>query len=216
MSLQYNFIEARQGQQNIVIMLHGYGSSMDDLTSLSLMFNNLPNTSFVIPNAPNHCDQGIGFQWFPLYVDHNDEITFEISEIKESQDILEEFINKIALEHKCLHNKITLFGFSQGGILSLNYGLYGSKALNGLICHSGLLAIDDYQTINNLEKNIFIVHGKADDVVKYGFIEETMLFLNKSNISYKSFIKDSLAHSVDEETIAKVEQFIIDSLLPKE
>ena len=51
---------------SLVIMLHGLGSSGDDLIQLASFWGeSLPNTIFYSPNAPQPFDQApFGFQWF--------------------------------------------------------------------------------------------------------------------------------------------------------
>src|SRR5688572_30505499 len=54
--------------QQLVILIHGYGSNGDDLIGLVPHWQDaLPHTVFVAPNAPSPCP-GVpgGYQWWPL------------------------------------------------------------------------------------------------------------------------------------------------------
>ena len=57
--------------KNVIILLHGYGGSGKDISTLSLNWKRyLQNTIFLCPNAHETCSiNSKGFQWFDLTKD---------------------------------------------------------------------------------------------------------------------------------------------------
>ena len=60
--------QSRTAARQLVVFLHGWGSSGDDLIQLAPLFAAaLPDAEFVSPHGPERCDQNPGgFQWFSL------------------------------------------------------------------------------------------------------------------------------------------------------
>ena len=69
MSLTGPSVEALSGRaDSLVIFLHGYGSDGEDLIGLvPVLQEAMPNTAFIAPNGPAHCEMGgPGYQWFSI------------------------------------------------------------------------------------------------------------------------------------------------------
>ncbi len=216
LALDYEFIHSKEKQDNILVILHGYGSNSSNFQSMLPSLYKLKNTSFVIPNAPFICDlHTSGYQWFPLTIKNDHYTISSVRDVLKANFILNSFIKYIKKTHNIDNNKISLFGFSQGGILSLCNGLYHRKEYNCVICHSGsFYAPNAIKLIEkfNYNQNILLIHGKADKVVPFSHIEKTQQYLVKNNIKYETFFKDNLEHNVDEETISATQNFILKNL----
>lgn len=54
--------------RKIVIFLHGYGATGDDLIDIGAQWaKHMPDTLFVSPHAPDVCEMSpLGYQWFGL------------------------------------------------------------------------------------------------------------------------------------------------------
>ena len=53
--------------KHVVLLLHGYGSNGADLIAMAQHWRQeLPDTLFLAPNAPQNCAAGSGYQWWPL------------------------------------------------------------------------------------------------------------------------------------------------------
>lgn len=212
--LDYEFIKSKQEQKNILVCLHGYGSNAHDLTPIIRShFQKLVNTSFIIPNAPTICElHPDGYQWFPLVLKNNHYTINSVKDILKANYIINHFIRDIKKEHNINDSQISLFGFSQGAILTLCNGLYHHEIYGCLISHSGAfyapVAINLIETFNKNQK-VLLIHGKDDDVVPFSHCVLTQKYLEKHNLKYDSFFKNSLGHHVDDETLEQTQNYIL-------
>jgi predicted esterase len=54
--------------KQVILLLHGYGSSGADLISLAPHWRQtLPDALFLAPNAPQSSSMGRGYQWWPPF-----------------------------------------------------------------------------------------------------------------------------------------------------
>ncbi len=214
--LDYEFVSSKEKQNNILVLLHGYGSNADDLKPLLSSFNKLKNTSFVLVNAPFLCDMHPqGYQWFPLVIRNEHYTIRSAKDVLKANYIMNSFIDYLKQTHNVDDNKISLFGFSQGGILSLCNGLYHSKTYGAVICHSGsFYAPNAIKLIEkfNINQKILLIHGKEDHVVPFSHIKKTQEYLKKNHIDYQIFFKENLDHQVDSDTLEATQDFILKNL----
>ncbi|MGV3278462.1 alpha/beta hydrolase [Rickettsiales bacterium LUAb2] len=212
MELNYKVIEAQNKLDNIVILLHGYGSSAEDLSELAKIFTELPNTTFIIPNAPNAIAEYNGYYWFPLIFTETDIKIANEEDIQKANIILQSFIEQIKQKYNVSAEKIAIFGFSQGGIMALYNGVNNITKYGAIISHSGLLFLEKVNNNLNKQQNILLIHGEQDNVVSVDKFYQTLEFFKKNNIPYKQLLKDDLGHSIDEETIEATESFLLANL----
>lgn len=209
----FNVISTGNNYKHAVIMIHGYGSSKDDLTSLVPYFSNLKDTIFFVPNGTFSLGSNEGYYWFPI--DFSGGIAkMNIFDCKQAINFLEIFINNIVQDYKIPYKNISIFGFSQGAVMALYLGLLLNYTFSSIVAHSGLFF--DYsgtnlkELINNFNKNqnILLIHGKVDNVVPFEFAEKTVEFFNYNKIIFSTFFLNNLGHNVDKESITKTEDFI--------
>jgi phospholipase/carboxylesterase len=207
--LEYTFVQSKEEQKDIMICLHGFGSNKDDLSKISF---NLPNTSIVYINAPLQlANLESAFAWFSLSFNENKVISFNINEVKETNNLLLETIDEICSKYNVLKNQIILFGFSQGGIMAVYNALHSSNNYKAVICHSGYYLHPELQTQNiNKNQNILFIHGYFDNVVSFYLIEQTIELFKDNNIKHEYFFNNS-EHNIDAETLFKTENFILNS-----
>ena len=142
---------------SIIIMLHGYGASMNDLSSLAQPINS-NDFIYIFPNAPINLNLGFnmtGYAWFPI----------ETGDYDSSSNLLKSTINK-ALE-EINYEKIFISGFSQGGMMAIHSGLFSSNKYDGVIILSSKLIHNNLIIRKNLPKDtkIFIRHGTLDNIL---------------------------------------------------
>ena len=168
-TLNYIFVKSKEEQKNIMVCLHGFGSNKEDLAKLTI---NLPNTSLVYVNAPLQLDNlENAFAWFALSFNENKVISFNINEVKETNALLVELIEEVCNKYGVLKNQISLFGFSQGGIMAVYHALHSADIYKAVVCHSGYYLHPELQTQNiNKGQNILFIHGYFDTVVSFYFI----------------------------------------------
>ena len=115
----YAFGPAAGGEpEKIVLMLHGVGSNGKDLIGLApYLARDLPNVLFLSPDAPHQYDMApFGRQWFSLR-DYTQPAMLE--GIRETEPLLNRYIDDILAEHDLDDLDLALLGFSQGTMMSL-------------------------------------------------------------------------------------------------
>lgn len=188
--------------KSIVLFLHGLGSNGDDLIALAPYFANvLPDTVFVSPNAPEHCDMAPAgyegsYQWFSLQ-DRDPDTMLRL--VKEASPKLEVFIDEILDYYQLPASKLVLVGFSQGTMMSLYTGLNYKEQLAGIVGFSGALINEDHALQANKQTPVLLVHGEEDDVVPYDAMAMAQFRMKEQGyINLETLSCPGLAHSIDE------------------
>ena len=133
-----------------------------------------------------------------------------LKEIKTSQKILNNFINKQLKRFNLNSNKLVLCGFSQGAMLSLYAGLRRKSAHLAIISFSGMLT-DTVETLKQeiqSRPKVFLCHGTADTMVPYINLERTEKILREFDIDYESHSIQDMGHMIDDECIEYARNFI--------
>jgi phospholipase/carboxylesterase len=149
----------------LVVLLHGFGASMYDLANLS---NTIDAEGYVyaFPNAPYRADFGmgqVGYSWFTgrQYVEDPPEGAPSLEEM------LDVFIDEVTELTGAEAGRMVLGGFSQGGSVTLRYGMPRPQIFPGLADLSGPFRNpDDLQGLpETRDQRIFIAHGTKDPTV---------------------------------------------------
>tara|TARA_B100001121_G_scaffold290683_1_gene290737 strand:+ start:506 stop:1159 length:654 start_codon:yes stop_codon:yes gene_type:complete len=185
--------------KNIVILCHGYGGDGKDISILANYWKNyLPETMFLCPDAPEKCAvSSQGFQWFDLMDQTKEQI---LSKSLIAENILTKYIENVCKEFDLLFDKISLCGFSQGCMISLQTGIKSKQKLNSILGYSGKI-IDK----NHLEKNInskpkvLLMHGDKDEIVPVSSLLEAKEFFNKIDYKIQTKIFKNCEHRIPQE-----------------
>jgi len=207
-----------ENPQKLIFMLHGYGDSAENFIHVANSFDHLDfranyfalNAPLVIPNYP------LGRQWFDLYPNGIyiadagfKEIKIIQSEILRVNQMLKNTINKIINKYKLSYKDCFLLGFSQGGIMTFEFGNYSSNSLGGLAILSGRIMTEDIVTNKSLIKTpIFISHGDSDDVLPIKVYEQACNFLKKNKLLYESYKLKGDTHMISPNAINLLQKFI--------
>ncbi len=185
--------------QGGIFLLHGYGSNMNDLFSFA---DSLPDDQYVISlNAPYETPLG-GNAWYSLNYD-NEGIRYDIDDVKKVKKIIENNIRKTIKDYGLDSQKITLIGFSQGAILSYMLAADFPGMIKHIIAFSGYL-LDEYKTdlkyVQLSKVNIFISHGKYDEIIPLKAARDTRDILQQNNVEifYKEY---EMPHGVSPECL---------------
>tara|TARA_B110000116_G_C16793781_1_gene565384 strand:- start:1562 stop:2242 length:681 start_codon:yes stop_codon:yes gene_type:complete len=207
-----------ENPQKIIFMLHGYGDSAENFINIAPNLNNLDfktnyfalNAPTVIPNHP------VGRQWFDLYPNGiyianagPKEIKIIQSEILHGNQLLKNTIENIINKYQLSYKDCFLLGFSQGGMMTFEFGNYFNKVLGGLAILSGRIMTEN--TINNislLKTPIFISHGDCDDVLPIKVYEKSCSFLKRNNFLHKSYRLKGETHTISINAINLLQEFI--------
>lgn len=191
--------------KNLMVMLHGYGSTGDDLKSLVPFFEGiLPDTYFYSPDGIEPSELGVyGYQWFSLF-DRSEEAIW--NQLNEKAEIVRGMITKKAKELEIDEENIILLGFSQGTMLSIYLSLSSEKKYKAVIGYSGRLFVP--RKVTNTHTPICLIHGKMDGVVPFESLSHAKAGLAKLGIEAKILGIENLTHSIDMEGIKFAVDFI--------
>ena len=185
--------------KNIVILCHGYGGDGKDISILANYWKNyLPETMFLCPDAPEKCAvSSQGFQWFDL-MDQTKEQILSKSLIAES--ILTKYIENVHKEFDLLFDKISLCGFSQGCMISLQTGIKSKQKLNSILGYSGKIIDKNHLEKNiNSKPNVLLMHGDKDEIVPVSSLLEAKEFFNKIDYKIHTKIFKNCEHRIPQE-----------------
>ena len=188
--------------KNAIILCHGYGGDGKDISIVANYWKNfLPDTTFICPDAPEVCKVNPqGFQWFDLMNETEDEILSK-SLIAEAK--LNTFIDEVKDYNKLKIEQISLVGFSQGCMITLQTALKRKDKIKCLIGYSGRIL-----NKNHLENNIrsrpevYLMHGDKDNVVPLNNLLEAKEFFSSQNFKIKTKIFKNCEHRIPTEGLS--------------
>ena len=195
--------------KNAVILLHGYGGDGKDISMLSLNWKrHMPNTVFICPNGHEVClINPSGFQWFDLTKDDPDYI---LEQSIKAENKIQKFINEIKQEFNLTNDKISLAGFSQGCMLSLNVGLISEEKFSCIVGFSG--KIIDQNNLKGRIKNfsdVLLIHGDVDQVVPSTYLLEAKDFLIRNGINVQTLLIKNCDHNIPMEASSTALNYIL-------
>ena len=179
-----------------VILLHGRGSSPEDILGLRPHFDS-PDTLFIAPRAANST-------WYPKRF---------IRPVSENEPFLSSALKTVA---ECIQqtglaqSQIVLLGFSQGACLALEYAARHGGRFGGVIAFSGGLIGSDAEVGKLgqplLETPIFIGCDEADFHIDLNRVDQSARILTQLGANVDKRIYKGLGHSInsDEMTAARI------------
>lgn len=197
----------------LVIFLHGYGANGENLIELSREFSRvLPEAFFISPNAIQPWEGGFphAYQWFSLYGGIERKSLEAIAgDIKNSNQILAQFINDQLQRFNLGYDKLFLVGFSQGAMMAIYQGLISKEKVAGVIAFSGRVILPEMVGDQTISKpDICLIHGEADSVVPIQNFTEGKEILHENKIPFEGFSFANLDHSIDFHGVRTAQKFI--------
>ncbi|MSP82040.1 MAG: phospholipase [Alphaproteobacteria bacterium] len=187
---------------SIVVLLHGWGASGDDLIGLAPSWARvLPEAHFVSPHAPEPCDQNpFGRQWFS-FVDSSPAVLAKGA--AGARAAIDAFIDAELGRHGLGDDRVALVGFSQGAMMALYVGVRRAKRPAAVLGYSGaMIGGDSLATEIRSKPPILLVHGDADQVVPIDSLNGAMAALAASEVPAQFHVCAGLGHGIDEEGLA--------------
>lgn len=197
--------------KQLMMLLHGYGSSGEDLISLAPEFiQALPNAVFISPNAPYNCEQmfwsGGSYQWFSLI---NYDMNRILKETDESFLQLKTYTEKMLKKFNLSNENLIMSGFSQGAMMGIHYGINIGEKILGVVAFSGrILSNQTKFDESQITDNFAIIHGKNDMVVPFYCLKEAEDGLIELGKKPKILAIENLPHSIDETGIEFAKKFL--------
>lgn len=194
--------------KNLVILLHGVGSSGNDFSNLLTWWQQkLPDITFVAPDGTARFDMGgTGFQWFSVNGVTESNRAERIAGARDAFDTrLREIFTGHAFEP--MQDKLILAGFSQGGIMALDALVTNRFPLAGVIAFSARLASPEPLTLA-ADSAALIIHGKADPVIPWREGESAAARLQAKGVTVTSLFEDGVPHTLSAQGVQQAETFI--------
>ena len=213
-------LEMHTGSQPVtasVIWLHGLGADGYDFAPIIKRLN-CPHIRFILPHAPEMpVTRNNGYvmpAWYDVYgltgFTKEDESGIRKTQAYIESLIAQEVIRGIAPE------KIAIAGFSQGGAIALQTALRHPQPLAGVLALSTYLPLRATLKAEahaaNRNTPIFMAHGSFDDIITLETCQNSLNILQEENFPVE-FYEYSMAHSVCEQEIADIQDFL-DKILP--
>jgi len=198
-----------------VVFVHGYGADGADLLGLSdPLAPHLPGTAFYAPNAPEpSAANPMGFQWFAIpRIDGSAPEAAEAG-LKQSADDLNAFLDGVLQDEGLAPEKLVLFGFSQGTMLSLEVAPRRFEPLGAVVGFSGrLMAPERLADEAVSHPPILLVHGDSDDVVPPASLPAAEEALRAAGFDVITHVSKGVGHGIAPDGLSLALAFIRDHL----
>ncbi|MGB5964246.1 MAG: serine esterase [Sulfurimonadaceae bacterium] len=190
------FIPAKVPSKKVMIILHGRGDSSEGFTSLP-PFLDIDEMNYLLLDAP--FEYFTGLSWYQLPPD-------QLPGIRHSSQLLTETLDML-FEEEFNADESFLFGFSQGSLLTFEFGARYDKALAGYIAVSGYI-YDAPKLLKELNQeaiasNWLCTHGTYDNVLPFEASKKQVELLQEGGfeITFKAYDKD---HSIDRDELEMI------------
>jgi len=194
------FIPSKVPSKKLMIILHGRGDSSEGFRGLP-PFLDIDEMNYLLLDAP--FEYFTGFSWYQLPPN-------QLPGIEYSSKLLTEALDELFKEEFNADESF-LFGFSQGSLLTFEFGARYHKVLAGYIAISGYIYDADklLQDMNPEvnKKNWLCTHGTYDNVLAYETSKEQVERLQKGgfDIEFKSYEKD---HTIDGDELTMIAEWV--------
>ncbi len=194
------FIPSKVPSKKLMIILHGRGDSSQGFTWLPPYFN-LDEMNYLLLDAPY--DYFGGRSWYDLP-------PHQLEGIQHSSNILTQIFDRL-FEERFDASQSFLFGFSQGSLLTFEFGARYNKKLAGYIAVSGYI-YDPELLLKEMnpalkDANWLCTHGTQDDVLPFHTSKTQVEVLQNGgvNITFKSYPK---VHTIAEDELEMIKVWV--------
>ncbi|MBK6350905.1 MAG: esterase [Proteobacteria bacterium] len=181
--------------RQLVLLFHGLGASEEDLRPLGeRLAAEYPEALVASLRAPHPASLGAGYQWFA--VEGLDDAR-RVERVAAEMPLFVAAIRHWQRDTGLGPEATVLVGFSQGAIMVLEAATQaGDDVLAGrVVALAGRYA--RLPATNPGATTLFLVHGKADDVVHYGFTVEAARHLVALGADVVADVIPWLGHGID-------------------
>ena len=204
--------------KKLIFMLHGYGDSAENFINLANALDQSDwKANYIALNAPTLIpNYSTGRQWFNLYPNGkylseagSKEIKIILSEISTSIKLIENSINEKIFFYGLSSKDCILIGFSQGAMMTFEFGKYSKKKLCCLAIIAGRIISENKINNNTLLKTpIFISHGGKDEIISKSFFDLACRYMKNNQLIYESHLLERDTHTISYEALLLLQNFI--------
>lgn len=207
-------IAARSGTpKQLVVFLHGYGADGNDLIDIGHAWHGeLPDATFVSPNAPEPCAEApIGRQWFRIDRSNPNGRWLGVTS---AAPILHQFLDTELARHGLPASALALVGFSQGTMMALHVGLRRATQPLAIVGYSGRLTAPnqtDFAAMNDeiaSRPPVLLIHGDMDEVVPPQSLELSANGLKALSVDVQTSMSRGIGHGIDQEGLQRGGAFL--------
>lgn len=181
--------------RQIVVLLHGFGSSGSDMISLAPAWQQaLPDALFLAPHAPER-SYGAGYQWWALA---NLTPQALAAGAKMAAPAIDAFIDRKLQQYGLTEADLAIVGFSQGTMMALQVGLRRAAPPAAIVGYSGMLTgTADLRHGAGPWPPVLLVHGTADPVVPVAALHAAQSELRRLGVDVTTHVSPGGEHTVD-------------------
>ena len=204
--------------KKLIFLLHGYGDNAENFIHIASHLDQIEfEANYIALNAPTIItNYSIGRQWFPfnpnkVNASHlkKNKIKPMTSEVLNSLSLLENTISMIKDSYGLQFSDCFLIGFSQGGMITFEFGNYFQNSLAGLaIVSSRIMREEAIKNSLLLKTPIFISHGDKDEVLPIQNFYKSCKFLKENKLFFEYHLIPGDAHTISPKTISILKKFI--------
>mgnify|MGYP002640642369 CR=1 FL=1 len=194
------FIPSKVPSKKLMIILHGRGDSSEGFRGFP-PFLNIDDMNYILFDAP--FEYFTGFSWYQLPPE-------QLPGIKYSSEVLTRDLDTLFAEEFDA-NQSFLFGFSQGSLLTFEFGARYHKTLAGYIGVSGYI-YDAPKLLKEMNQDVqkgkwLCTHGTYDAVLPYETSKEQVELLQDAgfDIEFKTYEKD---HTIVQEELEMISSWV--------
>jgi len=194
------FIPSKVPSKKLMIILHGRGDSSEGFRGFP-PFLNIDDMNYILFDAP--FEYFTGFSWYQLPPEQLPGIEYSSQVLKRDLDTL--------FENDFNAHESFLFGFSQGSLLTFEFGARYEKVLAGYIAISGYI-YDAPKLLEEMNQEVqkgkwLCTHGTYDDVLPYETSKEQVELLQGGgfDIEFVSYEKD---HTIVQEELEMISAWV--------
>lgn len=183
-TLRCDVFEPTAPSGEAVVVLHGRGDSSAGFHWMPQIMR-MPQVRWIMPNAPD--DWFGGHSWYGMAPNH-------LPGIVRSRGLLDDFFAELEAQGQDL-TKTVLFGFSQGCLLTLEWGGRTARPLAGFVGISGYCAdvdaLIEQRNPQAMRRPFFVSHGTEDDVLPCERTSRQMAALTAAgfNMDFRTYDK---------------------------
>ncbi|MGI9245932.1 MAG: esterase [Steroidobacteraceae bacterium] len=186
----------------LVLLFHGLGADEHDLRSVGERFGREYPQAFVVSlRAPEQSDLAFGYQWIsPTGLDD----ARRIERVSAALPGFRRMVRHWQQESGLGADATVLVGFSQGAMMALEAvaGADGAGLAGRVVAISGRYArLPEAAPVGT---TLFLMHGKADAVVHYGFTVEAAKHLVALGADVVADVLPFAGHEINEEMLELV------------
>ncbi len=194
------FYPSKTPSKKLLIVLHGRGDSSQGFTWLP-QFMKMDDMNYLLLDAPY--EYFGGNSWYDLPPN-------QLIGIAHSSSILADILDEL-FEEEFDASQSFLFGFSQGSLLTFEFGARYEKKLAGYLAISGYIYDPELllkeMNVELKNANWLCTHGTEDDVLPYATSKEQVAILQNAgfSIEFKSYEK---THTILEDELHMIKIWI--------